>query len=159
MQTYSIPIIDRERYLNVSKERHEVKDSCGKSKLLWPITREIPTEMYIHLENGCLKWIELSYHSNHGELIQHTNRHGSFDIFLYHGHLSTIRPFPSPCCSEAYDTVKTYIERLVETFRFQTNLAPGKWKTIFTGQILMEQWSEGETHLRRLLETQSHPFR
>lgn len=159
MPTYSIPIKNRERYLDDSVKPKSLRDSRGEVKILWPITHDVPTEMFIHLEAGNLEWIELSYRRNFGELIQHSNRLGSFDLFLYHGHLSTIRPLPAPSHQDAYDVVVSYLERLLEIFRFPSNNVPGKWKSIFTAQLLQEQWEEGEPFLRRLLAVKPHPFR
>lgn len=160
MQTYSIPVLERERYLSGTPYHKTVTDSRGQSKILWPITFDVPADLLVHLEDGRLHWIELNYLSDHGETVAHVMRgQGAYDIFLYHGLLSVIRPEPRPSCADAYRAVLAFAERLLETSRFQSDLAPGKWKTIFTAQLFAEQWKEGETFLRRLIEGAPHPYR
>ena len=160
MQTYSIPVVERERYLSGTPHHKTVTDSRGQSKVLWPITFDVPTDLLVHLEDRRLHWIELKYLTDHGETVSHMMQGiGSYDIFLYHGLLSAFRPDPQPACSDAYRAVMAFAERLLETSRFQSDLAPGKWKTIFTAQLLFEQWKDGEVFLRRLFEGTPHPYR
>lgn len=161
MQTYSLPIIGRERYLDGNTPNHKtVTDSRGVTRVLWPITVDVPSNLLLHIESGCVEWVELDYLADHGEPIEHRLRElGTFTLYLYTGLLSTLRPEPQPACGEAYDVIASIIDRLLETARFQSDLGPGKWKTIFSVQLLREEWRVGETHLRRLIASRPHPFR
>jgi len=160
MQTYSIPIVDRERYLRGQDRVTAMRDSTGNVKILCPLTFDVPVDLLVHLEDGRLEWVELNYLSEHGMTVEHVlGDIGSFSVFLYHGLVSVIRPRPQPRLIEAYDRVEAFAERLAETARFQSDLAPGKWKTIFSAHFLREQWKTGEPFLRRLLASDPHPYR
>lgn len=160
MQTYSIPILGRERYLAGESERTTVVDSRGTSRTLWPTTVDIPSSLLIHLEGGTLQWIEFDYLIDQGEpFSHHVEGLGEFRLYVYSGLFSVLFPEPQPLYGQAYEEVREKIGRLLEMTRFQSDLAPGKWKTILTVRLLAEQWREGEDFLRRLIAQGPHPYR